>query len=165
MGKEVSGRGRRERAHQTHPSGPAHSARTPRNVAGPRLPQERGGQARAPLTKDGNLARLRSRRGAAKDHPGRAAEAGRRGPQGARRSAAARPGLPSTPRGPPRSAGTASSVPTSELNSFSLPTQMFRPGPFPGDPLNSRQPPQPRGPPTKQKLLAAIGWKLPIVGP
>lgn len=139
------------------------SARTGRNRAGPRLPQEGGSQARAPLTKDRNLARLRSRRGGAKGPPGRAA--GRRGPRGARRSGAARPGLPSTPRGPARSAGTASSVPTSELNSFSLPTEMFRPGPFPGDPLNSRQPPRPRGPPTKQKLLAAIGWKLPIVGP
>lgn len=49
QGEEPMGIGgdRRERAHQTHPSGPARSARTPRNLAGPRLPQEGGGQARA----------------------------------------------------------------------------------------------------------------------
>lgn len=162
MGKVVSGRDGRERGHQTHPGGRAQrSDREEPGRASTAPGRRQPGPGPAHEGRKPRETSLPARR--CEGPQGRAA--GRRGPRGARRSGAARPGLPSTPRGPARSAGTASSVPTSELNSFSLPTEMFRPGPFPGDPLNSRQPPRPRGPPTKQKLLAAIGWKLPTVGP
>lgn len=84
MGKEVSGCDRRERVHQTHPSGPARSARTPRNLAGSRLPQEGDCQAWARSRRAETSRDFAPSAAAPRATRVRAAAAGRRGPRGAR---------------------------------------------------------------------------------
>lgn len=104
--------------------------------------KEGGGQAGVPPTQEEASRDLAGRRGLRKAG---ASEDGCSAP-------GTRPGLASLPRPPcPLGNGDAASwLPTSELNSFSLPTEMFRSRALPGAPLNSRQPPRPRAPPTEQ---------------
>lgn len=117
------------------------------------FPEETGGQARVTQRREGILARL---------HSGGCGGVGRREPpprSAARRSAPA-PELASCPCPPWPSGERRRGLLVTDLRAkliFSLPIEMFRSRTFPREPLNSRQPPRPRGPPTRQKFLGAIG--------
>lgn len=118
------------------------------------FPEETGGQARVPQRREGNLARL---------HSGCGGVRRREPPRSAARRSAPAPDLASGPCPPWPSGERRRGLLVTDLRAkliFSLPTEMFRSRTLPGEPLNSRQPPRSRGPPTRRDWL-----KLPTASP